>query len=413
MQQAGSGQGIGTGGRLASIDVLRGAVMVLMALDHARDYWAPLHAPENLASHGSAAWFLTRWVTHFCAPVFVLLAGTSAAVRLRRRGDRGEMSWFLLTRGAWLIVLEFALISAIWQMRFPPPMLLAQVIWVIGVSMIVLAALIWLPRIAVGALAVIVIAGHNLLDGWDVPGAFVQPNAGMSVWEQIRLVLHTGWGAIPLTDNLAWMNVYPILPWVGVMALGYAIEPVFTLGERARRRVLIGVGLAATAAFIAVRAANGYGNFYPPAFTPWVQSGRWSEQSSAVLTVCSFLNCHKYPPSLAYLLMTLGPSLVALGLLDGVRWRAVRPLLVFGRVPLFFYVLHLPVLILSAGVWAYARFGEDAMRWGLTNPPPPEYTPGLWIAYIAWAGVVVALYPLCEWFARVKATRQDWWLSYL
>jgi uncharacterized membrane protein len=419
--------------RLISIDLLRGVVMVLMALDHARDYFGftPV-MPENLESHDSAALFLTRWVTHFCAPVFVLLAGTSAWLWARagaRERTRRDLSWFLLSRGAWLIVLELTLVRWAWFLMnlsdWDYSWFFVQVIWALGWSMVALAGLVWLPRWAVAAVGIGMIAGHNLLDGIDA--------ASLGRWSGLWKLLHQPSGfdqmrAViwPLGGKM--LVAYPLVPWIGVMAMGYALGPVMLMEARARRRALVGLGLAMVAAFLLLRAMNSYGD--PRA---WQRlDGR-----GPLWTAFSFVNCEKYPPSFCFLLMTLGPALVALGLMatldkgpgaagtdhkgggaerqpiqEPVResWVA-RFFVTFGRVPLFFYVLHLLVLQVSAAIVMYARYGDQLFEW--TMPPPDVYV-GLWPVYAAWAGAVAILFPVCRWFEGVKArNRGKWWVGYV
>jgi uncharacterized membrane protein len=375
--------------RNVAIDALRGAVMVLMALDHARDFYADgfRSEPTNLATT-TPVLFLTRWVTHYCAPVFVFLAGTAAYLYAAKNGPAAG-SRFLLTRGLWLVLLELTAMRLGWT---PDPFYrftLLQVIWAIGWSMVALAALSRLPLRALTGVGVAVVALHNLLDGVK-PAAF-----GPLGW--LWKILHEGGVLEPLRDHRLYV-AYPVLPWVGVIALGFAFGSWMKLPLAVRRPRTLRLGLALTAAFVALRASNLYGD---PA--------RWATQPrGALFTVMSFVNCDKYPPSLLYTLMTLGPSLIALALLDGARPRALtRVLVVFGSVPLFYYFAHLVLMRWTGLAISFARFGGDVIasrgRTGL----------GLGAAYVGWAVIVIGLYPLCRWFAGVKARRRDWWLSYL
>lgn len=376
--------------RNAAIDTLRGAVMVLMALDHARDFYGDgfRSEPTNLATT-TAALFATRWITHFCAPVFVFLAGTAAYLYRAKNGPAAG-SRFLLTRGLWLVLLELTAMRLGWT---PDPFYrftLAQVIWAIGWSMVALAALSRLPLPAVLGVGATLVAGHNLLDG------VVPADLGRLGW--LWTILHEGGALEPVQGHRLYV-AYPVLPWVGVIALGFAFGAWMRRPLEARRPLTLRLGLALTAAFVALRASNLYGD-----------PTRWSAQPrGALFTAMSFVNCDKYPPSLLYALMTLGPALVALALLDGARpGRATRALAVFGSVPLLYYFAHLVVMRWTGIAISVGRFGAaEALgsrgRTGL----------GLGAAYVGWALVVAALYPLCRWFAGVKARRRDWWLSYL
>lgn len=382
------------GARLDAVDVLRGLVMVIMLLDHTRDYVhrdALLFSPTDLA-RTTVLLFLTRWVTHFCAPVFVLLAGTGAALRLARGRSRAELARYLATRGLWLVVLEFTVIrfglAFDLDYRAFPGML--EVIWAIGVSMVVLAALVRLPTAAVAALGLGIVALHNLTDGWRVPGV---------AWT----VLHQP-GMIRLL-GAPLLVAYPVLPWIGVMLLGYALGGVYGWEAGRRRRFLVRAGWAAVAAFLVVRAADLYGDPAP-----------WSAQESAALTVLSFLNTTKYPPSLLYLLMTLGPALLALAWLERApRGPLARALTTYGRVPLFYFVVQWFVahalaiaLSLAAGKPVTHLFGMPG-----ATPPLPGAGFGLGVTYLVWLAGLAVTFPLCRWFAGVKRRRTDWWLSYL
>jgi uncharacterized membrane protein len=375
--------------RTESIDVLRGIVMVLMVLDHARDFfWGFRFRATDLAVT-TAPLFFTRWMTHFCAPVFVLLAGLGAFLYGQRHGPR-SVSRFLLTRGLWLIVLEVTVIRLCWIPDLGYHLTVLQVIWVLGWSMVALAGLSRLPRPLLIGVGVALVAGHNLLDPLNAQ------KLGALDW--LWTVVHRGGVLMPAPGHRVFVS-YPLLPWIGVMALGFALGPLFLREAPERRRALLRLGLLACAAFVVLRALNVYGDPVP-----------WSAQPrGAVFTVLSFLNCQKYPPSLLFVLMTLGPALCLLAFLQGGA--TARPLVVFGRVPLLFYVGHLVLLRYSSLPLGIARFGASALR-----PPPghagsPEFP--LWVTYLAWALALLALYPLCRWFAALKARRRDRWLSYL
>jgi uncharacterized membrane protein len=377
--------------RLPSIDAVRGAVMVVMALDHARDLLcSPRPSPTDLSS-ASAVLFLTRWVTHFCAPVFVFLAGTGAYLQGARTG-RAPLARFLVGRGLILVLLEVTVEKLA---VLPDPayhFTILNVLWAIGGSMIALAGLCWLPLPAVAALGAAILLGHDAL----APHA---PSLSAALGPWWRILLAPG----PLTPSPGHRLFvsYPILPWLGVMALGYTAGALFSRPAPLRRRVLCAVGGAALIAFLVLRATNAYGDPRP-----------WSEQGRGPLfTVFSFLNCEKYPPSLLFLLMTLGPALVVLGVVEG---RPVpRPLLVLGRVPLFFFLAHLLFLRLLATPLALARWGTST---AMSLPPGHAGNPEIPLAaaYLAWFLVLVALYPACRRFAALKERRQvSWTTSYL
>jgi uncharacterized membrane protein len=407
--------------RLDSIDLLRGIVMVIMVIDHTRDFVhgpALRYDPTDLA-RTSLAVFMTRWITHFCAPVFVFLAGVSAYLLKMRGRTASELSAFLFTRGVWLLAVEvFVLHVLIWFSVDFSFIGLMQVIWAIGWSMIVLAALVHLPVRAVAAFGVGMIALHNLLDGvrvapWNFEGP--APSAVAKLW----MVLHQP-GFTPVfgpESPVVWLQ-YPLIPWIGVMAAGFAFGALYELEPARRIRITRRLGLALIAAFVLIRAVNVYGD-----------PSRWSVQPTALFTALSFINTTKYPPSLLYLLMTLGPALVALAWFDKRASRAgsatapmpgrsgpAAALITFGRVPFFFYLLQW-VLAHTAAITASAIAGKPFGYLFLTPPaifnPPPGNGFHLWTVYLCWACIIAIEYPLCRWFAGVKQRRRDWWLSYL
>ena len=377
--------------------------MVIMALDHVRDYFHDLSqhfAPEDLAQ--TDGWlFFTRWVTHFCAPSFVFLAGTAAYLYGRRGRTTREVSRFLWTRGLWLVFLELTVVDAFgWDFGFGGTDHGLAVIWALGWSMVVLAALVWLPWRVVLVVSLGMIVLHNTLDGLR-PEQF-----GSEHW--VWRLLHDNGRLFPSTDWDVRVG-YPLIPWIGVMGAGYCFGRILDVEPDRRLRLLVWLGLGVTAAFAVLRWSNLYGDPFP-----------WTAQRSAVLTLASFLNCDKYPPSLLYLLMTLGPMLLMLAALENVRARPWNPLLVFGRVPLFYYLLHLPLLHAAALVFAQWRYGRFAFL--LDRPPslrgprpdfPTDYGYDLWVVYLVWAGVVLALYPLCRWYASLKRRSKSPILSYL
>src|SRR5215216_1134709 len=322
-----------SGRRIDSIDLLRGMVMVVMMLDHTRDFVhnAALQFDPSDLSRTNVALFLTRWITHFCAPVFVFLAGTGAYLQFARGKSKAELSRFLVTRGLWLIFLELTIVKL--GVFFNPDIRFLgflQVIWVIGVSMIILAALIYLPKSVIAAFGLLMIALHNLLDpirveGWHGPGT-PAPGIGEKLW----IVLHQAFYAFPILSEPSPVVavIYPLIPWVGVMAVGYVFGTLYQLSAQRRRRLLVMIGSGATLLFIVIRAINIYGD-----------PNKWSQQKNFVFTVLSFVNTTKYPPSLLFLLMTLGPAILALALFEANAaggWIR-RFFVTFGRVPLFFY----------------------------------------------------------------------------
>jgi uncharacterized membrane protein len=405
--------------RIDSIDLLRGIVMVVMMLDHTRDFvhsGGLLFDPTDLTKTTTALFF-TRWITHFCAPVFVFLAGTGAYLQLARGKSKRDLSKFLVSRGLWLIVLELTVVrfGVFFSLDYRFLGFL-QVIWVIGVSMIVLAALIHLPLRVIAAFGIAMIALHNLLDGfqvtgWQGPGSPV-PGLGTKLW----MLAHQGFSVFPLVGfpSPVVIVVYPLIPWIGVMAAGYAFSSFYQMDAQRRRRWLLRIGVTTTWLFIFIRALDVYGD---PA--------HWSKQKNVVFTVLSFVNTTKYPPSLQFLLMTLGPALLVLWWFDseagsarGLRTRFRAALVTFGRVPLFFYLLQWYTAHLIAVV--IGLIARQPVAWQFqspidkfTSPPPTGVGFHLWVVYVCWIAGVLLLYPVCKWFAGVKARRRDWWLSYL
>jgi uncharacterized membrane protein len=389
--------------RLESVDLLRGLVMVLMALDHTRDYlhWSQVHGlhPLDLKTT-TVAIFFTRWITHFCAPVFIFLAGTGAFLSSTRGKSKRALSWFLVTRGFWLILLELTYIQwAGWNFGIDLHNSAAIVIWAIGWSMIALAALIHLPLWAIATIGIGMVVGHNALDG-------VKPESwGSLAW--LWRVLHAA-GPIEYAPGYVLFVGYPLIPWIGVMAAGYAFGSILLRAPEQRRAWVLRLGIALTLAFIVIRFSNFYGD--PKPWTPQPRSG---------FALLSFLDCEKYPPSLCYLLMTLGPALIALALFDRGTPKLLRPLLVFGRVPMFYYLLHIPLVHALAVVVEYIRIGHASWLFGnpfgmAGNPAlPPNAGVGLVGVYAASIVAILILYPVCKWFAELKRRRREAWLSYL
>ena len=391
--------------RLTAIDALRGAIMIVMALDHTRDFLhigAMSFSPEDLA-RTTPAIFFTRWVTHICAPVFMFTAGLGAFFRQQRPGStKGDVSRFLWTRGLWLVVVELTIMRLAmnfsFDARFP---VLLLVLSALALSMVCLAALVHLPRRLLAASSIAVIVLHNLFDGVAASSLGVLGPAWNVLHQPGVFVL----GGIPFVVG------YPLVPWVAVMALGFCAGTLFLRPPEERQRVMLRWGLGLIVAFVAIRGLNVYGDPQP-----------WSTQSSSIVTVLSFLRVTKYPPSLDFLLMTLGPALLILRDFDRRGIAAGNPLVVIGRVPLFYYVLHFWLLHVVASALAWMRYGSASFAYFFSPMPsmggsrevfPPDFGYPLWVTYVAWIAVVLALYPLCRWFADFKARRRDWWLGYV
>jgi uncharacterized membrane protein len=391
--------------RLVSVDVLRGLVMVIMALDHTRDFMCyPGFPPEDMA-HTNGALFLTRVVTHFCAPVFAFLAGTGAFLATSRGKSVPQVSRFFLTRGLWLVVLELTVIDFAWGFV---PWVQGGVIWGLGWSMVAMALIVRLPVRWIGALGLGMIATHNLLDRIN-PASF-----GKVFW--LWTFLHTP-GRIPVTAHFQLSVRYVLIPWVGVMAAGFAFGSLLLRPDR--RKWILALGISATTLFFVLRGFNLYGNGVAGLPFGYPRSaGPWSVQLTLSLTVISFFNTLKYPPSLDYLLMTLGPALILLGLLDKAKAERglSRIFLVFGRVPLFYYVLHLYLIHILAILVALA-FHQPVLHGSVIADfatKPAGYGHGLPFIYAMWIVAVAILYLPSVWFMKFRGRHRDWaWLSYL
>lgn len=375
--------------RVNSIDLLRGIVMILMALDHVRSFF--LNTPFNPIdlSHTTAGLFLTRWITHFCAPAFIFLAGTSAFLSGSKGKTKEELARFLFVRGFWLIFLELTVVKFGWFFSLDYHYFLGQVIWVIGWSMIGLAGLVFFPNWVTITFGISMIVGHNLFDG------LLPEDFGPLSW--LWTVLHIPGQIYPL-PSIHLEIKYPLVPWLGVMAVGYGFGKLLQKGDEQRRRYLIRLGSVLIATFVLVRTINLYGD-----------PGPWSVQKSYLFTILSFLNCQKYPPSLSFLLMTLGPAIVAIGLFEKTRGRLVDILATFGRVPLFFYLIHIPIIHVSGVLFNYACHSNIP---GLAMIHR-DSSYNLLLVYIVWAIMLLLLFPMCRWYARVKQRRRSKWLSYL
>lgn len=386
--------------RIESIDLLRGIVMIVMALDHVRDYFhadAFLYDPTDM-SKTSVVLFFTRWVTHFCAPVFIFLAGTSAFLIGTKR-TRREVSSFLVKRGLWLVFLELTIVNFAWFFNVQFSLITLFVIWALGIGMIVLAVFVHLPLKITFSVGLLMVFGHNLLDGFQVEGE----GAGALLWS----LIHRFQG-FQLSDEYFLFIAYPLVPWVGVMLLGWCFGVFYQPSFAATRKTtLLYLGFGCIVLFLLVRFFNSYGDPNP-----------WAVQPSPVFSALSFLNVTKYPPSLLYLLVTLGPAIIFLAISENYVGGLSQKIKVLGRVPMFYYLLHLYLIHLLA-LFAALLTGYEASdmvfdTWVTNSPNLVGYGFNLWVVYAVWIGVVLILYPLCEWYDRYKtANRAKWWLSYL
>jgi uncharacterized membrane protein len=387
--------------RVQSIDLLRGIIMIIMALDHVRDYFHAgsfLYNPLDLEKTNGLVFF-TRWVTHFCAPVFMLLAGVSAFLMSQRKTKK-ELSFFLLTRGAWLVFLELVIVNFGWNFNIAFPNILLVTIWALGISMVVLAGFIHLPLKAILVISVGIIAGHNLLDGVHVSGNTL-PAFG---WALLHEQNFFSWGGEGVLVG------YPLVPWIAVMPLGYCLGQLYTssFDPARRKRILLQTGAATTLAFIIIRFINVYGDPVP-----------WSAQKNPFFTLLSFINVNKYPPSLLYLLVTLGPALLFLGVTEQWKGRAVAIITVYGRVPMFYYLVHIYLIhvlaMIASGLFTTVGFHNWVLRQPIWfNTDLTGYGFSLVVVYAVWLAVVIGIYPLCKRYDAYKqAHKEKWWLSYL
>ena len=373
--------------------------MILMALDHVRDFFGGTVSPVNIAQT-TAPLFFTRWITHFCAPVFFMLTGTGAYLARRRRSATG-LSQFLIVRGLWLILLELTFVRCFgYQFNVDYRVTMLVILWALGWSMIGLGVLVRFFSVnAVTIVGLVLIVSHNAFDA-VAPASF----GGLA---PLLSILHVQ-GFVLQNPNYVIFVAYPLIPWIGVTAAGYGLGRVFDWSPDDRRAFLRHAGGGFVVAFVVLRMSNVYGDPVP-----------WTPQSSGVRTLLSFLNANKYPPSLDYLLMTLGPALLFLRAIDGCTPSFLKSSLVFGQVPLFYFLLHLPLIHLMAVVVCLARYGTA--HWMFESPSlarypftrPPDWGYGLPAVYVIWVVVVISLYPLCRWFASVKQQSGSRWLSYL
>jgi len=384
--------------RVEGVDILRGLVMVVMVLDHTRDYFGDMSVDPTDMERASPALFLTRWVTHFCAPTFAMLAGVGARLAGERGLNSKGLAWFLLMRGFWLIFLEQTVEKFGLFFRFDPWRLVGIVLWSIGGSFVLLSAFVAarVPARVVGAIGLAILAGHNLLDS-------LSPDAFGSLQPLVNVLLRRG--PIELPGGFYGFILYPLLPWFGVVAVGYGLGGLYRLDVQRRRAALAMIGMAAIGLFVALRASNLYGDPRP-----------WSAGEGGPTTVLSFVNCTKYPPSLLFLLMTLGPALLALAAFDQGVGAVGKPLATLGRVPLFYYLLQWYVIHGLALATALVRGEPTAWLFIDSFPvkPPPSSTFSLPMVYAWWLVALVVLYVPCAWFDAYKRRhRGSRWLSYL
>lgn len=374
--------------------------MVIMALDHVRDYFhlgAFMYDPVNMETT-TPALFFTRFITHYCAPIFVFLAGTSAFLYGAKK-TKVQLAKFLMTRGLWLIFIEIVVMNFLWWFDITYSFINLQVIWAIGICMILLGMLIYLPKKLILILGLAMVFGHNLLDGIVMQGS--------SIKSIIWYVLHQQ-NFVPFGTRFVGI-FYPIIPWVGVMALGYVFGSLYQSGfdMRSRKKWLLRLGLGSVVLFFVLRAINVYGDPIP-----------WSVQKNGTFTIMSFFNVYKYPPSLLFLLITLGPGFLFLYATESIKNKITDFFLVFGRVPFFYYILHIFIIHLSALV-IHALLGGNWRDMILdasifTTNTLANYGYSLFVVYLVWIAIVLSLYPICKKYMEYKINNRDkWWLSYL
>ncbi len=387
-----------TQNRLMSIDILRGIIIILMALDHTRDFFgAASFAPTDL-SQTNTAWFLTRWVTHFCAPLFILLTGMSAFLYLQKCQSKKQLSHFLITRGLWMIFVEIIFINLSWQFGYN--FTFVQVIWVIGWSMLMLSAMIYLNERWILLLSVSMLLFHNTLNDSAILISF-----GDYAWVWRLIHYPSGFQLF----NAGWYvhASYSIFPWPGVMGLGYVLGRWFIQSPLQRRKLLILAGAFSCVGFVSLRYIGVYGD-------PSV----WSEMDTFGHQILAFLHTAKYPPSLQFLLMTIGPGLLILAWLDNVNkesksYQALRYAKVFGSVPMFFYLLHVPVINFASQIYAYFAYGTMVQFFYGSRVFPENYEPSLMLTYLAWIFMLVLLYWPCKHYEKLKKRSTNSLLAYL
>lgn len=386
--------------RISSVDLLRGAVMIIMALDHTRDFFhsqAQVDNPLNLNTT-TPVLFFTRWITHFCAPVFVFLSGTSAFLQAARKSKK-ELSLFLITRGFWLILAEITIINFIFTFDIYFSVVALEVIWAIGISMVILGLAIWLPFELIFIIGLLIVLGHNSLDFYERgkdPASF-----GPAYNLIHRVGFHPLWGKHSL------FIFYPFLPWTGLMLLGYCLGKILrNANEKYRRKFLIRAGLSVIALFIINRSVNVYGDPFP-----------WTTQKNGLYSFLSFINGNKYPPSLDFMCMTIGPALLLLAWWDAIQNRITAIISVYGRVPFFYFVVHFFILHLFSALTYFMRGHSYAE--GMADPAFTKFVKqgdgfSLGVVYLIWLAIVLLMYPLCKSYGRYKSNHKEKrWLSYL
>lgn len=386
--------------RIESIDLLRGIIMVIMALDHTRDYFhikAFEGDPLDLATT-TPVLYATRWVTHFCAPVFVFLSGLSAWLQSGRKSKK-ELSGFLISRGIWLVMVDLFVITLLTSSNIYYEIFILQTLWAIGISMAILGVLIWLPFPVILGIGLVIVLGHNLID-------FAE--AGRTSYPVWWNLIHKQ-GGVPLWDGHFLFIFYPFLPWTGLMIMGYCLGAIFTSKtEKERSRILMAMGIGLLVLFAVLRIPNLYGNPSP-----------WVSQKTGLYNFLAVMDVQKYPPSLLYMCATIGPALIFLALVKKVRGKLAGVFTIFGRVPMFYYVLHFFILSVLNLVLFFMRGNtfEQGMK-GVKGMPWKFVVPGqgysLFTVYLIWIGLIIFLYPFCRAYNKYKTAHPEKaWLSYL
>ncbi|NOT50947.1 MAG: DUF1624 domain-containing protein [Chitinophagaceae bacterium] len=386
--------------RIASIDLLRGLVMIIMALDHTRDFTHTTAWTEDPLSMQTTTpvLYFTRWITHFCAPVFVFLSGMSAFLQSKRKTKK-ELSVFLVTRGFWLILVEIFIVNLIFTFDISFSVIGLQVIWAIGISMLLLGLAIWLPFPVIFAIGILIVLGHNALDFYekDHKGPF-------NHWYEL---LHRPGFNVPFVGNTRLLILYPFLSWLGLMFCGYCFGKLVSDRQgAARKKLLLITGFSLILLFIVLRYSNEYGD---PAL--------WSEQKNGLFTFLSYMNVTKYPPSLLYMCATIGPALIFMAFFNEAKSGIAKMISVYGRVAFFYYILHFFILHLVCVILffinGHSLSESNSANLGVLFVVPGEGVP-LWGVYLVWIAVVIILYPLCRWYDNYKTRHKEKkWLSYL
>ncbi|MBD2595451.1 DUF1624 domain-containing protein [Nostoc spongiaeforme FACHB-130] len=371
--------------RIISLDMLRGLVMVLMVLDHVRVFFTNVRFRPTDLTQTNIPLFFTRWVTHLCAPTFIFLAGVAAYLYFENRlQTKQELSRYLLIRGLWLVFLELTVVRFGWTFEPTYSFSVAGVLWAIGWSMVVLAALVRMPIPLIASFGIVLICGHNLFDQIHVEQ--------LGRWGWLWAILHEP-KRLMLFANKNLFIGYPLIPWIGLMTTGYAFGTFMKQEKSLRQRLFLRLGLGLITGFVVLRAVNIYGDPYP-----------WTVQNNFSFTILSFINCQKYPPSLLYLLITLGIAMLLLYLFEKYRFRIFQPLVLFGQVPLFFYIVHIWLIHLAAILLALPKYGLKAiiMPFMVSSLMPTNYGYDLPMLYNFWIIMIILLYPLCSWFRSYK-----------